>query len=914
MILKGNQRANGQELAMHLLNAHDNEHVTVHELRGYLAEDLAGAFKETEMVSLGTKCQQYLFSLSLNPPPTAKVSVEEFETVIGDIERRLGMGDQPRAIVFHEKHGRRHAHCVWSRIDTAQMRAINLPHFKRRLVDVSRELYQHYGWDMPAGLRLSKDREPDAFAHQEAGQAKRVKRDPKVLKALFQKAWTASDNQTSFAAALLDEGFILARGDRRGFVAVDINGEIYSLSRWCSVKAKDLRDRLGSHDDLPDVIEAQAVLAAVTTPKTTKAHDHASEKLREEFAAERAALVECQRMERQVLTAEQESRRVEEISARHATLPTGLRATWARLTGQYQRQCAQFAREAQACLTRDCQETQELIDTHLAQRRQLDHKHALREAKLAFAHDISAAMSPALANTFAYDPRQYLVLPCDVLPFSKQQLQAQPDLIVDHINDKQETFTRTDILRALAEHIDDPFELRAAIGAIIASPKLARVQDGKFTTQAFIEISKQLHQNTCEMAGSGGFKVQVAHIERAIKSKNAELQNQVGAILGDEQVVAIRHVLKPNQLTSVVGLAGAGKSTLLSVARRAWEAQGYRVHGAALAGKAADGLQNASGIVSRTLASLETSWKNGYEPVGCGDIVVVDEAGMVGTRQLARVAEGLRNRGCKLVLVGDPDQLQPIEAGTPFRDVVASTGAAKLSEIRRQKQAWQRMASQDLANGQSESALQTYADHGAVHDMPDRDHAIGALVADYIADWDTYGECKSRLALAHRRKDVYAINQAIRAARNATAPPSHEMLVETDHGPRAFTVGDRILFTRNDATLNVRNGLLGTVQFVGESRLRVEFDVDDAGDKHRLTFSTRDFSAIDHGFAVSIHRSQGCTVDRSFVLSSRNLDQNLTYVAMTRHREEVGLYKAPEIELNLPTQVPVKYRHFRIPV
>jgi hypothetical protein len=112
MILKGNQRANGRELALHLLNVEDNEHAVVHELSGFLADDLIDAFKETEAISLGTQCKQYLFSLSLNPPKSAKVPVENFERVIGEIERRMGLSGQPRAIVFHEKKGRRHAHCV----------------------------------------------------------------------------------------------------------------------------------------------------------------------------------------------------------------------------------------------------------------------------------------------------------------------------------------------------------------------------------------------------------------------------------------------------------------------------------------------------------------------------------------------------------------------------------------------------------------------------------------------------------------------------------------------------------------------------------------------------------------------------------------------------------------------------------
>ena len=176
MILKGNQRASGRELALHLLNVEDNEHAVVHELRGFMSDDLIEAFKETEAISLGTKCQQYLFSLSLNPPNSAKVSIAEFEKVIGEVERRMGLSGQPRAVVFHEKKGRRHAHCVWSRIDVEKMRAINLSHYKLRLRDISRELYLEHSWDMPAGLIDARDRDPLNYSGAEASQAKRVKR------------------------------------------------------------------------------------------------------------------------------------------------------------------------------------------------------------------------------------------------------------------------------------------------------------------------------------------------------------------------------------------------------------------------------------------------------------------------------------------------------------------------------------------------------------------------------------------------------------------------------------------------------------------------------------------------------------------------------------------------------------------
>ncbi|TCS60272.1 hypothetical protein EDD52_11592 [Primorskyibacter sedentarius] len=127
MILKGNERSKGKELAKHLMNAHDNEHVELHDLRGFAADDLAGAMQESEAIARGTRCKKHLFSLSLNPPEHEDVAVEDFEAAIARIENRLGLEGQPRAIVFHEKEGRRHAHAVWSRIDGEEMKAINLP-------------------------------------------------------------------------------------------------------------------------------------------------------------------------------------------------------------------------------------------------------------------------------------------------------------------------------------------------------------------------------------------------------------------------------------------------------------------------------------------------------------------------------------------------------------------------------------------------------------------------------------------------------------------------------------------------------------------------------------------------------------------------------------------------------------------
>ena len=514
MILKGNQRANGRELALHLLNVDDNEHAVVHELRGFLSDDLIDAFRETEAISLGTKCQQYLFSLSLNPPTSAAVSIDEFERAIAEIERRLGLSDQPRAVVFHKKHGRRHAHCVWSRIDVDRMRAINLPHFKRRLMDISRELYLEHDWDMPAGLRRAEDRDLLNFSCAEASQAKRTKRSPAELKKLFKTCWEMSDSRIAFAAALHDKGFCLARGDRRGFVAVDVDGEVYSLSRWCGVKAKDLRNRLGAWDDLPDVETAIEQLADELSPTDNQTADFQQERQAQKVAQERkrTELVAVQRDARVALQTSQEQRRRDEILERQALLPTGLKAVWARISGQYHRLCEELATKANGCQARDRAEMQSLINRHLAERRNLDQEWAFREAQFAMQQELFSAFAVEPSQIYAPDPRQPLVLPREDASFTRAQLAAQPDLILDHITDKKALFNRTDILRGLSEYINDPLELRVASDQVLASPKLVRIDGGKsekFTTQDYLDLQQDLAICTAEMARSGGVPSEV---------------------------------------------------------------------------------------------------------------------------------------------------------------------------------------------------------------------------------------------------------------------------------------------------------------------------------------------------------------------------------------------------------------------
>jgi hypothetical protein len=217
MILVGNPRGGERDLAQHLMKT-DNERVQVAQLRGFIADDLDGAFRETYAISRGTQCRQYLFSLSLNPPKDAAVEDSAFFHAADRAEAKLGLTDQPRALVFHEKRGddgqvRRHAHVVWSRIDVEEMKAIPLPHSKRRLQDVARDLYLEHGWQMPRGLAVSGERDPRNFTLAEWQQARRIKESPREIKAAFQDSWAISDSKAALAHALQERGYWLARGE-----------------------------------------------------------------------------------------------------------------------------------------------------------------------------------------------------------------------------------------------------------------------------------------------------------------------------------------------------------------------------------------------------------------------------------------------------------------------------------------------------------------------------------------------------------------------------------------------------------------------------------------------------------------------------------------------------------------------------
>lgn len=474
-----------------------------------------------------------------------------------------------------------------------------------------------------------------------------------------------------------------------------------------------------------------------------------------------------------------------------------------------------------------------------------------------------------------------------------ERLLANPLIALEALTQQHSTFTHHDLARLVSRQSVEVEQFNHIMIAVKSHPELVSLGKDergleRWTTQTMLTLEKNMITQAMALSAASGHRVAPKHLAQAEGSSST---------LSAEQAAAFAHLTSRGDLKCVVGFAGTGKSYLLGVAREAWEEQGYRVVGATLAGKAAEGLEAGSGIESRTLASHFYRWDNGQDRLTKKDILVVDEAGMLGSQQMARLIEAVQKVGAKLALIGDPEQLQAILAGAAFRAILERVGYVELTEIRRQGVAWQRDATKDLATHETEKALTAYRRHGLVHESVSQSEAQQALIRDWdkarLAEPD-----KTQLILAYTRAEVQSLNEQARSCRQTRGELGADQELTTARGQRTFAEQDRVYFLKNDRELGVMNGSLGTIEKLTGDTFTVRLDAAERGRESipgkRVQFSLSQYNQIDHGYAATFHKSQGVTVDRSYVLASTYMDSQSTYVAMSRHRDEAKLYHSQE--------------------
>ena len=443
-------------------------------------------------------------------------------------------------------------------------------------------------------------------------------------------------------------------------------------------------------------------------------------------------------------------------------------------------------------------------------------------------------------------------------------------------------------------------DAKTEVAALLKDPEIVKLRgkDGEiyYTTQEMLALEKEIQT----MAREG--KGDASHIlaPEAVKAGIARFEFEKGFSLSKEQRTAIDYLTtEAGRIAILEGHAGAGKSTALVPVRYVLETSGFEVVGASLQGKKAAGLEKDTGIRSQTIASLLRELQ-GYEredgtfvpPTKVlteKTVVVVDEAAMNDTRLMAGLIRETEKAGAKLLLVGDESQVPPVSAGNPFKTLKKELGFTELTENRRQRRDWQKEASREIRDGQVKEGLQKYLDANMITIATDRDEAIKETVESWAFRFPFSSPDKTLLT-AYRRADVRELNARARAEiGDSLNGPRVETTVRdrdgTSEGKREFQAGDRLYFKKNDKKMGVMNGETGTL-----TRIDVTSDGKDCAftvkmDKgSEVRFDPRDYAQIDYGYAITIHKSQGETVDFSSNLVT-GMGLNALYVQLTRHRD-----------------------------
>jgi len=482
------------------------------------------------------------------------------------------------------------------------------------------------------------------------------------------------------------------------------------------------------------------------------------------------------------------------------------------------------------------------------------------------------------------------------------------------LTEHNSTFSRNDVLRAwcdslpngaaieeieaLADGLEDRIDvvpldgiatrgpvLRAANGRVLSSlPAAARWStfDLLNTERNALELARRLLD--------AGVAVCDEHaLLAALRNAPTLSEEQRSAVIG--------MTTSGNGVDIVTAPAGAGKTFALAAARDAWERSGYRVIGAAHTGVAADEITNAASIPATTIARLRIAIDN-HEPGGLDarTVLVIDEAGTAGTRDLAAILDEVEHCGAKVVLVGDPKQLPEITAGGMFAGLIARQPTIELRDNRRQREEWERDALAQLRDGDTTLALDAYRQHGRITIGDTATDTRALLVADW---WAARTQGDDAIMLAGRRSEVAELNVhgRLRAdlAGQLTGDPLELRGLE-------FQVGDAVMTLKNDKRLGVRNGNRGLV---------IAVDADTCTMRVRLQRGEIDLPAryldaghIAHAYAMTVNKAHGLTCDRTMTLGNDQLYRELAYEALSRGRLSNHVYLPKSATLDIEEDGP----------
>jgi conjugative relaxase-like TrwC/TraI family protein len=460
------------------------------------------------------------------------------------------------------------------------------------------------------------------------------------------------------------------------------------------------------------------------------------------------------------------------------------------------------------------------------------------------------------------------------------------------------TFTRAEVVDALAKRLPVAPSAQAALTQAeqaadrfleeraVRVARDRRLGVERYSTPELLALERQLVDGATARTGEGCAVVRPELVRQVLDRYTSA---------GEDQAAMVHDVCRGGDgVAVVVGRAGSGKTWTLGVAREAFELAGYQVLGAAPTGIATVGLADEGFSEARTIDRLLLDLAKGRTELDARTVLVVDEAAMVATRKLTPLLAHAERAGAKVVLVGDDRQFAPIQAGGGFRALRLRLGASELTVNRRQVEAWEQRAIDDVRAGNLEQAIAAYAEHDRIRAFEARDDRDRALVSDW---WQAHQAGEQPVIYAHRRAQVDQLNQVCQRLRAEAGQLGPERLTV---GDRSFAVGDLVVLGANaKQRLGVVNGTTAVIQEldVPGRAMTVRTLEDDSPRTIRLPGWYLDAPVrpgqsrrVDLAYARTDMRSQGRTEQRALLALDGAEDMQGGYVQLSRSTDRTDMY------------------------
>jgi len=468
--------------------------------------------------------------------------------------------------------------------------------------------------------------------------------------------------------------------------------------------------------------------------------------------------------------------------------------------------------------------------------------------------------------------------------------------VLELMTKQRATFTARDLDRELGKQIKDTYERKQFAARIMRLPEVVALSDTahgpirRYTTKTVLDAEGHV------LRAAAGLVTNTKHGVGDLVLASVLRRDRYHGV-AREQARAIRRATREEGLALIDGQAGTGKSFTLAAIRETYEAAGYRVVGLAPTNAVALDMQRDGFRHARTIHSELFALSNGRTAWRRRTVVIVDEAAMLDTKLMAMLTAHAYANGVKLILAGDDRQLSSIDRGGMFAVLKERYGAAELRQVRRQTKDDDRRATELMAEGKFFDALARYDDKGNIHWTRTQDEAREAIVKQWAED-SAAEPGKSRFVFAYTNRDVDQLNRDLRRVRERRGELGISQSFETKHGQHEFASGDRIQFTGTDKALSIYNGNAGIIELIDGRRIVVRLDGDKGG---RIEFGAELFKDFRHGYAGTIYKGQGRTLDQTYLYHSEHWRRAASYVALSRHREKAELFVARQTAHDLGT-------------